>query len=180
MSLFPISTARGLIGQPVMAFNWEMIIPDPPAVVAPYVQSLSLKVRTAAIPGVQQEGYDTQFGPFVYVHPGRKSYSRRVTLSFEEGYSKPVVEAFKLWSSQILDEEGGIGVDESDNKANMWLRLLGPNPEGNVQGISGAVHVYHAFPFSVNDTALSYSEEGQVMVNVVMAFNVWRWESWPF
>lgn len=179
MSLFPINTARGIIGQPVMTYNWEVVIPDPPAVVAPYVASLSVKARSVVIPGVENKGYDTQFGPLVFSHPGRKEYPRRLAMRFLETYNKSVVEAFKLWEQQVLDEEGGTGADEADLKANMWVRMLGPDPEG-VQAISGAVHVYNVFPLSVADTSLAYQDDGQVYVNVVMAYNVWEWETWPF
>ena len=167
MSLFPISTARGLIGQPVMAYNWEVVIPDPPSTVVPYVESLSVKARTVAIPG------------FVFTHPGRKEYPRRLDMRFLETYTKSVVEAMKLWTQQVFDEEAGAGIDESNLKANVWIRLLGPDPEGE-QAIDGAIHVYEAFPISVANTTLGYNEDGPVMVNVSMAYNIWRWESWPF
>ena len=179
MSLFPITTARGLMGQPVMAYSWEVVIPDPPAVVNPYVEYMSVKARSVAIPGVESKGYDTQFGHFVFTHPGRKEYPRRLNLRFEETYIRPVIEALKLWQQLVLDEETGVGVDEGALKANLWVRLLGPNPEGE-QAIDGAIHVYDVFPINVADTPLGYSEDGQIFVNVTMAYNVWRWESWPF
>ena len=179
MSLFPITRARGLLGQPVMAYNWEVVIPDPPAVVAPYVEQLSLKARSVVIPGVENQAYDTQFGPFVFTHPGRKTYPRRLDLRFEETYFRPVIEAFKLWQQQVFDEEAGVGVDEDALKANLWVRFLGPNPEG-VQAIDGAIHVYSVIPVNIANIPLGYSDDGQVFVNVTMAYNVWRWESWPF
>ena len=179
MSLLPIATARGLLGQPVMAYNWEVVIPDPPAVVGPYVEQMSLKARSVVIPGVENQGYDTQFGPFIFSHPGRKSYPRRLDLRFEETYVKPVLEALKLWEQQVFDEEAGVGIDEGDLKANLWIRLLGPNPEG-VQAIEGAIHVYDAFPISIANITIGYGDDGQIFVNVTMAYNVWRWESWPF
>ena len=179
MSLFPITTARGLMGQPVMAYNWEVVIPDPPAAVAPYVDHMSVKARSVVIPGVENQGYETQFGPFIFSHPGRKTYPRKLGLRFEETYVRPIIEALKLWEQQVFDEEKGTGIDEDALKANLWLRLLGPNPEGE-QAIKGAIHVYDVFPINVADTPLGYGEDGQVFVNVTMAYNVWRWESWPF
>lgn len=179
MSLVPIARARRLTGQPVMAFNWEVVIPDPPAVVVPYVEHISFKARSVVIPGVAGQGYDTRFGPFVFTHPGRKVYPRRLNIRFEETYVKPVIEAFKLWSQQTFDEEAGAGITEDALKANLWIRLLGPDPEGQ-QAIEGAAHVYDVFPISVADVPLAYNEDGQVFVTVTMAFNVWRWETWPF
>lgn len=179
MSLFPITTARGLTGQPVMAYNWEVVIPDPPSVVSPYVESMSLKARSVVIPGVEDQGYDTHFGPFVFTHPGRKTYPRRLAMRFEETYVKPVIEALKLWQQQVFDEEAGAGVDEGALKANLWVRLLGPDPEGK-QAIEGAIHVYDVFPINVADVTLGYDSDAQIFVAVIMAYNVWRWEAWPF
>ena len=179
MSLFPITTARGLVGQPVMAHNWEVVIPDPPSVVSSYVTHMSIKARNVMIPGVENQGYDTQFGPFVFVHPGRKTYPRRIDMRFEETYVKPIIEALKLWQQLVFDEEAGAGVDEGALKANMWIRLLGPDPEGE-QAIDGAVHVYDVFPINIANTSVGYDADGQIFVGATMAYNVWRWESWPF
>ena len=179
MSLFPITTARGLTGQPVMAYNWEVVIPDPPSVVSPYVEHMSVKARSVVVPGVEGQGYDTHFGPFVFAHPGRKTYPRRLDIRFEETYVKPIIEALKLWKQLVFDEEAGAGVDEGALKANLWIRLLGPNPEGE-QAIEGAVHVYDVFPINVANITLGYDNDAQIFVNVTMAYNIWRWESWPF
>lgn len=179
MSLFPITSARSLTGQPVMAYNWEMVIPDPPEVVVPFTEHISVKARSVVIPGVDMQSYDTRFGPFTFVHPGRKTYPRRMELRFEETYIKPILEAMKLWTQLAFDEESGTGIPEDALKANLWVRLLGPDPEG-AQGIPQAMHAYDAFPVSVANVPLAYTEEGQVFVSVTMAFNVWRWETWPF
>jgi hypothetical protein len=162
-----------------MAYNWEVVIPDPPSVVSPYVELMSVKARSVVIPGVEDQGYDTQFGPFVFSHPGRKVYPRRLDLRFEETYVKPVIEALKLWQQLVFDEEAGAGVNEDALKANLWVRLLGPDPEGR-QAIEGAVHVYDVFPINIANITLGYDSDAQIFVAVTMAYNVWRWESWPF
>lgn len=179
-SLFPISSARGLLGQPIAAYNWEIVFPELPAAVAKYAESLSVKARSVSIPGVQGEGSETNFGPFVFSHPGKKTYPRKLSMTFEEAYSNPVVEALKLWAQLIFDEESGAGAEEEALKSDVWIRLLGPDPEGDPQSFDGAIHVYNAFPVSVPDTSLDYSSDAAIMVSVTMAYNLWRWESWPF
>jgi len=176
--LFPISSARGILGQPVPVYNWEVVIPDPPAALSQDVEGMSIKARDVAVPAVTGEGYDTRFGPFTFTHPGRKSYSRSVGLRFEESYNRPMIRAMKLWMQHIFDEEAGAGIQEGQLKANMWIRLLGPDSEN--EGQAGAIHVYEVFPKGIQDTPLSYAGDGQVFVSVDMGFNVWRWEAWPF
>lgn len=179
MSLFPITRARGLIGQPILAYNWEVVIPNLPSAVSQYAESLSVKARSISMPGVDNAGYETHFGPFVFSHPGKKTYPRRMNITFEEGYSNPVVEAMKLWMQQVFDEQAGAGMSEALLKSDLWIRLLGPGGEGGAE-MDGAIHVYEAFPMNVSDTNLDYSSESQIMLSVTMAYNVWRWESWPF
>lgn len=180
MSLIPISRARGLLGQPVMEFNWEVVIPDPPPVISQYIESLSVKARGAMLPGVQQQGKDTHFGPFVFAHPGKKTYPKLLNMRFEESYTRPVLEALKIWADQSFDEEAGAGAPEDANKSNMWIRILGPNPEATVQGFTNAMHLYNVFPRNVTDASVNYQGESQLFINAVMAYNVWRWEPWPF
>lgn len=179
MSLFPITAARSLMGQPVLTHGWEVVVPDLPAAVSPYSQSLSLKARSTSIPGQTNQVYETSYGPFIYTHPGKKTYPRRLNIQFEETYVDPVTAALKMWNQLVLDEESGAGELEADLKASIWLRILGPDPEG-APAIAEAVHLYEAFPAGVIDSAMDYRADGQVFVSVEMAYNVWRWETWPF
>lgn len=177
MSLFPITVARGLIGQPLMVYSWEVVIPNLPASLGAFSRSLSLKARAVTIPGQQNAEYATHFGPFVFSHPGKKSYPRKINVTFEETYENLVIDAMKRWSRLVFDESTGRGEPEQAQKSDLWLRFLGPNPEG--RGIANAIHAYDVFPVTMPDAMVDYRNDGQLFVDVTFAYNVWEWEPWP-
>jgi hypothetical protein len=176
-ALFPISSARRLLGQPLLGFNWELIVTDPPLAVQPYLERLATRVRVAAVPGRGGQVFDTHYGPYVFTHNGKRTYPRRIALQFDESYEQQVMPVMDLWSRAAFDEESATSEPESSVKANLWLRFIGPDSEDD---FTEAVHMYGAHPAIEADSPLGYNQEAMVVRSVTFAYDWWRWEPWPF
>lgn len=180
MSLFPIRAVRAHLGEPLKQYSWEVVIPDPPPLSLVLTYGLSIRARTAYIPGVDNQTFRTHFGPFEFIHPGKKSYPREMLIRFEEGYNWPVLPALRFWHDSIFDESSGRSFSERINTSNIWLRLLGSKPEDPGFQLTQAIHLYNAFPSRIADSTIQYESSEPVFFDVSFAYDYWRWELWPF
>ena len=176
--LIPVTAARDLLGAPMLQYRWELVIPDPPAVVLPFVLDFSLRARSTVIPGVEIESVKSKWGPFEFNIPIAKKYSQSFPVKFEEGYKFPVLPAIWAWSEAVFSETSGYGLRTDELLANIWLRLLGPG--GRSLSTVESYHLYNAFPLQHSDSPVAYESAGQVMLDVVFAYDYWRFEPWPF
>lgn len=179
MSLIPISSARGLLSQPATAYNWEILFTDLPSSVLSSAETLSLRARTTSIPNRSEGTFVTQWGPYEFSHAGRRTYGRKLPVRFIEGYARQILPVINRWSRDIFDEESASGLPLDDLKASIWIRLLGPDPEGT-QAFTEAVHVYGVLPDSQQDIGVGYDQSGALYVDVIFAYDWHRWELWPF
>jgi len=178
MSLAPIAQVRSL-GESLKKYTWEIVVTDPPSVALALAYGLILRARSTSIPGISVEPHLLSHGPFQFQIPGRKTYPRSLGVRFEEGYSWPVLPLFASWFGSIQSETQGGSLPAAALRSNIWLRLLGPKMEQTPQ-LTQAIHVYNAFPVSVNDSSLDYADPGLVMFDVSFGYDYWRYEIWPF
>jgi hypothetical protein len=179
MDLTKIGDVRRL-GEPIKKYAWEIVISDPPIGLAlAFVPIMSLRARGTSIPGVEVETITTSFGPFQYEIPGRKKYSRRLAIRFEEGYNWPILPAFMAWMDAVQNETQGEGQRAGTLRSNIWLRLLGPKAGDDVQ-FTQAIHAYNCTPINIADSPLDYAASDLVHYDVTFSYDYWRWEAWPF
>ena len=180
MSIVPVKVARNLLGEPLKQYSWEVVIPDPPALLIPVTLGFSIRARGASIPGSGNEAFQTRWGPFTYNHTGKRTYPRRLGLRFEEGYKFPILPMLAFWNDLIFSESTGVGFPQKNLTSNMWIRLLGPEMEPTGIQPTSTIHVYSAFPVEVPDSPLDYASPTQVFYDVTFAYDYWRYELWPF
>jgi hypothetical protein len=160
----------------MLQYRWELVIPDPPAVVLPYALNFSMRVRSTVIPGVEIKSVKSNFGSYEFNIPVGKTYSHQFPVRFEEGYRYSVLPALYEWADAVFSEDGAVGDDVENLLAAIWLRPIQPDP--NVA--DSAYHFYGVFPSKRQDSGVNYDSPSQVFPDVVFMYDYWRLETWPF
>ena len=189
--MFTIEKARSM-KHPLKSHQFEFYIPNPPTFLsreslaaslmsvplAASILTYPLRVRQAMIPGITIEGFQTNWGPFRFGHAAKKRFGENeVFLRFEEGLDDlalPIVSIMYLWSNMIINETTDEGVPEESLFSDMYLRTLTDTGKTLY-----SIHFYYAYPSRVVDTVLDYSSPDLVNIDIMFAYDYWRFEVWP-
>lgn len=175
--LLGIQTARTFNRDAVKSYRWEVVFTDPPAVVIPFILNMHFRIRATRLPGIENTPFVTHYGPYSMQHPGKRSYPRQHTVTFEEGHSTPVWPGIDLWSRYIFSELTAKGVT-GGHGTHMWIRLLGQEAEG-IEFVEAA-HLYNVWPVRVSEPNLSYESPELLTFEVTFSYDFWSYEPWPF
>lgn len=151
---------------------------------------LTFRAENIKMPGVSFANYESRrygVGPTVK-YPTNVQFSD-IDVSFIEAENQEVFDIFYQWSNLIVNYSdplpGALGLDrqiyttsyKDDFKSDIKIKIY--NNSGTYNGVSikptGIIELIDAFPTSVSDSALSWSDNNSLFkVNVQFAFTNWR------
>ena len=159
-----INSLKNNLNNPARSYLWEVLFPNP---LGGDTDTLLLRCRSTSIPGVSVGSIllpYKQTGGVKY--PGKKTYSHTWACTFVEGEDRAMWDAFYDAAQAIIDDETGLG--SFGIKKDVYLHLL--DTDGTV---SKRIKLAGVYVESQEDIALSYDEEGAILISVSFSYDYW-------
>ncbi len=159
------------IAAPAKEFLWELVIPQVPGAAADASLALTLRARTAVIPGEGTASVTSWFKGVPTKHPSQKTFPGILPMRFEEGLDATVLSTIKAWNKAWIDAGTGDGEGEAAVKTDALLRVLDHSDE-----IVTTIHLYGVYPETVPDASLSYESSNLLHIDVNFSYDYWDLE----
>jgi len=159
-----VNSLKNNLNNPGRSYLWEVLFPNP---LGGDTDTLLLRCRSTNIPGVSVGSIllpYKQTGGVKY--PGKKTYSHTWACTFVEGEDRAMWDAFYDMAQAIIDDETGLG--SFGIKRDVYLHLI--DTDGTV---SKRIKLVGSYIESQEDIALSYDEEGAIIIAVTFSYDYW-------
>lgn len=129
---FSLNEVKSALNEVQTTLRWSVSIPNPPAVVGPFTDTLRIRIQTSELPERTEDNVQVELGGFTINYPGKTTKNGELTLGFMEGTDATVIQYFtKLanarWSADGNDTQGVQSISTNELKCDLVMNLLAPN-----------------------------------------------------
>jgi len=162
-----IAQVRAL-SAPAKVYLWELVVPEVPGSGVDSARNLTLRSRTAVIPGITNLTAKSHFKGHPIKHPSRRDFPGTMAFRFEEGMDISIQNAINGWNQLWQNDQSGVGEGEAEFLVDVFLRQLNHNKQ-----VIASYKVFQFFPEIVPDVALNYEGSELVHYDVTFGYSYW-------
>lgn len=138
---------------------------------------LTIKARTAEVPQRASTPIDSYFMGTKQAFPGKTEFAGLLTVEYEEFEGMDVTRYITVWMNNIFRYDGdttetgidaGTGLQKSAIKTDITLKMYTIDGSNSLK-----IKFHNAYPETINDSALSYQDNGSVKRTVGFRFDYW-------
>lgn len=168
-------------------FKWVLDIPEIDSVCDSIKdpKEITIRVRSAVIPGRGVELIETNFMGMKQFFAGRPTFPNTLSLTIEETEDQIISKAFYEWNNRIFSTDSKDLLNGGGSKAqfkrwgvnggigystDIFLKLQKYNSEEQVKKFK----FVNAFPSDVGDVSVDYGSSDSVKFNVTLSYDYWE------
>jgi len=131
---------------------------------------LEVRAQSTAIPGRSfGEILVPYMGSAGVKYPGKLVMTHIWPAVFIEGNDRATWDAVYPWMQAIQNARTGVGGNDPDIKADVYLRLIGQN-----KAVTSKIKLVGCYPQAVDEVPLAYEDESNIFYNVTFSYDYWE------
>lgn len=159
-------------------WKFELSIPNISEIVEGVTdEGLTIRTRTANIPGRTNEPIESVFMGTKQQFPGKETFTHTLEVQYEESEDQYIAKALYAWKEKIFtvdpenDNAGGAqGLAKRNGLAtDMFLKMYRYNNDP----LEKMVRLFNAWPAVVPEVALDYNDNASVKYQVTFEYDFW-------
>lgn len=145
-----------------------------------YVESLTIRTKTASIPARGNEEIESFFMGMKQFFPGRPTFANKLSLQLDETEDQFIFQVLTTWRNLIFDtrpDSATAGYSQKPNKRALSTSIILKQYRYDGVKLKNDIEFVNAWPSEVGDVELSMNGNEKVTFNTTFTFDFWRLKS---